>query len=406
MKILVLNGGSSSLKASLMEVQAPLSSTAPTEIWRATAEWGLSKGSTTFKVVSEGKTLETTMKTDSRQSIVEQLLDTLADELEAKYGAVQIDAVGHRIVFGGVGLRKTILLTPKITAEIELLSEFAPEHNPLAVTAIRGVEQKLGSNVKQIAVFDSSFHAAMPRAATVYPGPYEWIEKGIERLGFHGISHGYMSRRAAEMLEQRLESMRIVTCHLGNGCSLAAVQNGRSIDTTMGFTPMEGMMMGTRAGSIDSGILLHLLRKCGFDADSLDRLLNKESGLKGISGSSGDMRRILEAMHAGDERAKLAFDVFSHRLCREIGAMIGSLGGIDALVFGGGIGENTPSLREIVGKRFDFLGVKIDSEKNAQFVCDSKISSPESKIPVLVIHTEEDWEIARECYGLLAGKPN
>ena len=247
-------------------------------------------------------------------------------------------------------------------------------------------------------MFDTGFHATIPPAAAVYPGPYAWIGKGIRRYGFHGISHRYVAERAAAILGRDLASLRLVTCHLGNGCSLAAVREGRSIDTTMGFTPLDGLMMGTRSGSLDPGILIYLLRNEGCSAGELDRILNKESGLWGLSGVSADMREILSAMERGDARARLAFDVFAHRLAREIGGMIASLSGLDALVFTAGIGENCPPLREVVCRQFGFLGLRLDTEKNARSPVDEDIAAPDSAVRVLVIHTDEDWEIARECH--------
>jgi acetate kinase len=238
----------------------------------------------------------------------------------------------------------------------------------------------------------------------VYPGPYEWLSKGVRRYGFHGISHQYASHRCAQIIERDVKRLRIITCHLGNGASLAAVRDGRSIDTTMGFTPLEGVAMGTRSGTIDPGILIYLVRHHGYTADQLDHILNQESGLRGLSGLSGDMREILDAMAQGNERARLAFDVYTHRLCLGIGSMLAALGGLDALVFTGGVGENCAPLRERVGKQFEFLGLRIDGGKNDASRVDADIAMVDSKVRVLVIRAEEDWEIARECHRVLSGK--
>jgi acetate kinase len=254
---------------------------------------------------------------------------------------------------------------------------------------------------RQVAVFDTAFHTTLPMYAKVYPVPYEWFQQGVARYGFHGISHQYTSRRAAEILGRDPAKLRMVTCHLGNGASLAAVRGGRSVDTTMGFTPLEGLMMGTRSGSIDPGILIYLVRHREYGADRLDRTLNKESGLKGVSGLSGDMREIVAAMEKGDERAKLAFDVYAYRLVREIGGMAASLGGLDALVFTAGVGENCAPLRETVCARLAFLGVHLDGAKNAEPPMDSDIAAADSPARVLVVHVEEDWEIARECWRMM-----
>jgi len=252
-----------------------------------------------------------------------------------------------------------------------------------------------------VAVFDTAFHASLPQPAYVYPGPYEWLDQGIRRYGFHGISHQYASRRTADILGGGKPPRRMITCHLGNGCSLAAIRDGVSIDTTMGFTPLEGLMMGTRAGTIDPGILIHLVRHLGYRAEALDRVLNKESGLRGVSGGSGDMRAVLDGMAAGDQRAQLAFDVYAHRLCAEIGSMMASLGGLDALVFTAGIGENCPPLRARVGEAFAFLGMRLDEAKNGGSPVDAEISMPDSAVRVLVVKTQEELEIARESYRVL-----
>ena len=263
----------------------------------------------------------------------------------------------------------------------------------------------MGPGVPQVAVFDTAFHATMPAAAEAYPGPYAWFEEGIRRYGFHGISHQYVSRRAAGIMGRDLTGLRMITCHLGNGASLAAVLDGESVDTTMGFTPLEGLMMGSRSGSIDPGIIIHLVRNCGYGADQLDHILNKESGLLGLSGVSADMREVLAAIEKGNARAKLAFDVYVHRLCRLIGAMTASLGGLDALVFTAGVGENCTPLRDRVCRQLSFLGIRLDSAANEDSPMDKDIAERDSAVRVIVAHTDEDWAIARECVRLLNGKP-
>jgi acetate kinase len=235
----------------------------------------------------------------------------------------------------------------------------------------------------------------------VYPGPYEWLEQGIRRYGFHGISHQYSSRRAAEILGRDLKSLRLVTCHLGDGCSLAAIRGGVSVDTTMGYTPLDGLMMGSRSGAVDPGILIHLLHHGGYDAERLDRVLNHGSGLKGISGLSEDMREIEAAMAQGHERARLAFEIYVHRVRAGIGAMATSTAGLDALVFMGGVGENSAAVRAAVCDALGFLGVKLDAGKNAGSPADEDIATPDSAARVLLVHTRENWEIARECVRVL-----
>jgi len=242
----------------------------------------------------------------------------------------------------------------------------------------------------------------MPQAAAVYPGPYQWFESGVHRYGFHGINHQYCAARAAQLLRRDLRSLKLVTCHLGNGCSLAAIHEGHSIDTTMGFTPLEGLMMGTRSGSIDPGILTYLMREGRLQAQEIDDVLNKESGLLGISGLSGDMREILVAMKQGHPRAQLAFDIYVHRLQAGIGAMVAVLGGVDCLVFTAGVGENSLEVRDAACKRLGFLGLELDDAANAQRPPDGDIATVHSAVRVLIIRAQEDWAIARECWRLMS----
>ncbi|MGA2434050.1 MAG: acetate/propionate family kinase, partial [Bryobacteraceae bacterium] len=322
MRILVLNGGSSTLKALLCEIpEGGLGPHPAPPLWEARADWGRHAGQAEISVkTAAGATEERQIAISASDQVLAPVLATLWDgPAKVLRDRREIDAVGHRVVHGGKAFRETTRITPVVKAEIKKLAEFAPEHNRLELEAIEAAEQALGPGVPQVAVFDTAFHSTMPLAATVYPGPYKWLEAGVRRYGFHGISHAYTSRRAAEILGGKPDTLRLITCHLGNGCSLAAVRNGESVDTTMGFTPLEGVMMGTRSGSIDPGIVIYLVRHLGYRADDLDRILNKESGLKGVSGVSGDMREILAAIAQGNQRAKLAFDVYVHRLCREIG---------------------------------------------------------------------------------------
>jgi acetate kinase len=266
---------------------------------------------------------------------------------------------------------------------------------------MEGVDRLLGPQIPQMAVFDTAFHASLPPVNFVYPGPYEWLEHGIRKYGFHGISHQFTSQRAAAILNADLYDLRLITCHLGSGCSLAAIRNSASIDTTMGFTPLDGLMMGSRSGSVDPGILIYLLRERGMTADQLDHVLNQESGLKGISGVAGDIRQILAAIDLGNARAQLAFDMYVGRIRSEIGAMISSLDRLDALVFTAGVGENVPPVREKVCAGLEFFGMKLDRDRNNASPVDEEISAPGSAFRVLVVHTDEQYEIARECAKIL-----
>ncbi|TAF07368.1 MAG: acetate kinase [Nostocales cyanobacterium] len=403
MKILVLNAGSSSQKSCLYEItDATLTQQPPQPLWEGKINWTQDGNQAEIEVkTATGAVLQESIAGDSRTAHVAYMLNTLT------HGATQvisdlsaIDVVGHRVVHGGLDYRDSVIITEDVKNALAHLSNLAPAHNPAALEGIEAIEQSLG-NVKQVAVFDTSFHSTLPDAAAIYPGPYEWVEQGIRRYGFHGISHEYCANRAAQILNRDLTSLRLITCHLGNGCSLAAVKNGRSIDTTMGFTPLDGLMMGSRCGSIDPGILIYLLRQSDYSAESLDYVLNKASGLRGISGISSDFREIKAAIEQGNERAKLAYDIYVHRLRSGIGSMLASLGGLDALVFTAGVGEKSALIRQAACEAWEFLGLKIDHEKNQQQPIDVDIATDESNVRILVIHTQEDWAIAQQCWQLL-----
>jgi len=404
MKVLVLNGGSSTLKATLCELHAAPPATPVPPLWSAQVEWSRKPGVATMRIHRAGvPASESEFPIASSADVLAPVLETLwTPPAPAIAGPRVIDVVGHRVVHGGHAFQETVRITPAVKEDIRTYVEFAPEHNRLELEAIEAAERIVGPETPQIAVFDTAFHTTMPMYAKVYPVPYEWYGLGVARYGFHGISHQYASRRAAEILGCGPEGLRLVTCHLGNGASLAAVRGGKSVDTTMGFTPLEGVMMGTRCGSIDPGILIYLVRHRGWGADTLDRVLNKESGLKGVSGISGDMREIVDAMNAGNDRARLAFDIYVYRLVREIGGMAASLGGLDALLFTAGIGENCAPLREIACERLAFLGIRLDLTRNVKPEMDTDIAATDSRVRVLVVHAEEDWEIARECWRMTA----
>jgi acetate kinase len=307
-------------------------------------------------------------------------------------------------VHGGQDYSRPVQITDEVKAEIARLSFLAPAHNPANLQGIETLESLLGAGIPQVAVFDTAFHSQLPDAAALYPVPYDWVEQGIRRYGFHGISHEYCAQRVAQLLDRDLNSLRLITCHLGNGCSLAAIAQGKSIDTTMGFTPLEGLMMGTRSGSVDPGVLIHLIRQQGYTADQLDQALNRESGLKGLSGISGDLRAVTAAINGGNQRAQLALDVYIHRLRSLIGSMLASLGGLDALVFTAGVGENSPLVRAAACEAFEFLGLKLDLELNESRPVDQDIATPDSAIRVFVIHTQEDWAIAKSCYQCVSAE--
>ncbi|MDZ7959119.1 MAG: acetate kinase [Aulosira sp. DedQUE10] len=406
MKILVLNAGSSSQKSCLYEIKDDsLPQQALQPLWEGKVNWTQEQGVAEINVkTATGEVLQESIYADSRQAHVTYMLYTLTrGATKVISNLSEIDVVGHRVVHGGQDYRKSTVINEDVKKAIAQLATLAPVHNPAAVEGIEAIEQSLGE-VKQVAVFDTGFHATIPDAAAIYPGPYEWVEQGIRRYGFHGISHQYCAQRAADILGRDLASLRLINCHLGNGCSLAAIQNGRSIDTTMGFTPLDGLMMGSRSGSIDPGILIYLLRHSNYSAESLDYVLNKASGLRGISGVSSDLPEVIAAIAQGNYRAQLAWDIYVHRLRSSIGSMLASLGGLDVLVFTAGVGEKSPGIRQAVSEGLGFLGLKIDPQKNQQNPVDVDIATSESAVRVLVIHTQEDWAIAQQCWQILRSK--
>jgi acetate kinase len=406
MKTLVINGGSSTFKCWFQnvpdDVPASLPATRLEPAWSARADWSLSSGSAEVKITrADGKSTASTIPADTPTAILEPVLRALwQGETKAIDSPAEIAVVGHRIVHGGPKYRASVLITPEVRSGIAEQAQFAPAHNRAQLDAIRTVDRVVGTAVPQVAVFDTAFHSTLEPRAYVYAGPYAWLDEGIRRYGFHGISVQYATRRSAELLNTSADAARLIVCHLGNGASVTAVAAGKSVDTSMGLTPLEGLMMGTRSGSIDPSILVYLIRRHGYTADQLDDILNKQSGLLGVSGKSGDMRETLKAIEDGDQRARLAYDIYAHRLVREIGGMLAVLGGADAIVFTGGVGENCAPLRKDVCDQFGFLRLKLDEAKNAAPELDENIAASDSPVQVLVIRADEDWEIACECRRL------
>lgn len=406
MKILVLNAGSSSQKSCLYQIDDTLPELPLPPLWEAKVDWTKHPGMAELEVKTRGTVLEEELQTTSRPDVIAHMLETLwSGNTQVIANPADVDIVGHRVVHGGQEYQQATLITPEVKEAIANLSTFAPVHNPANLEGIEAIKKTLGTATPQVAVFDTAFHSNLPLAAATYPVPYEWFEQGIRRYGFHGISHQYCAHRTAQLLGKDLASLRLITCHLGNGASLAAIQDGQSVDTTMGFTPLEGLMMGTRSGSIDPGILIHLLQHADYDAQKLDEVLNKASGLKGVSGVSGDLRQILSEIDKGNQRAKLAFDLYVHSLRKHIGAMLATLGGLDALVFTGGIGENSAAIRSAACEAFGFLSLKLDQQKNDTSLADTDIAAADSAIRIFVVHTEEDWAIASECWNLTKTAP-
>jgi acetate kinase len=401
MKVLVLNAGSSSQKSALYDFGDTLPTQPVEPIWEAKADWTKKEGAVILKVeTKQGETLEEELSTTERQQVTLQTLNTLwRGQTAVIENLDEIDVVGHRVVHGGEKYRQATRITPEVQTAIQDLIPLAPEHNPVNLEGIESIAQIL-PDVPQVAVFDTGFHASLPDAAKVYPLPYKYYEQGIRRYGFHGISHGYCLQRTAQLLDKNPQALKIITCHLGGGCSLAAIRDGICVDTTMGYTPLEGLMMGTRSGSVDPGILIHLLSQ-GETAEGLNHLLNEESGIKGLSGGKSDMRSIREGIDQGDSRAQLTFDVFIHRLRFHIGGMLASLGRLDALVFTAGIGENQSHTREAACVGWECLGIELDLDKNRDSPVDMDIATPESQVRVLVLKTREEFAIAQACWQLL-----
>jgi len=399
MKILVLNAGSSSQKSCLYDLSGEvLPEVPPKPLWQAEIDWTHQQGKAELKVKIATNSWQKIFPSKSRRADTLEMLQTLWDgDNQVIEHPQAIDIVGHRVVHGGEEYQESTFVTPQLKQAIARLSTFAPIHNPVNLEGIEAIEGILG-NVPQVAVFDTAFHSQLPPAAHTYAIPYELLQQGIRRYGFHGISHQYCAHRAAQILHRNLQELRLITCHLGNGCSLAAIRHGHSVDTTMGFTPLEGLMMGSRSGSVDPGILLHLLRNCNYTPDELDSLLNRSSGLLGVSGVSADLRQIIAAIDRGEEQAQLALDIYIHRLRSCIGSMLPSLTGLDAIVFTAGVGENSALIRAAACEGFGFLGWKIDPEKNESAPVDMDIATDDSTVRILTIHTQEDWAIAQAAW--------
>jgi acetate kinase len=340
----------------------------------------------------------------SRDSDAAENEAALRRELEAILDeAPPIDAAGHRVVHGGGEFTGPTIVDPAVENDLDGLADLAPLHNPPAVTAMRTLDA-LRPGLPTVACFDTAFHATMPAAASTYAIPAAWSERWpLRRYGFHGLSHSYASRRAAELLGRPLAELRIVTAHLGAGASLCAVEGGRSVDTTMGFTPIEGLVMATRSGSVDPGLLLWVQRHGGIGAEEMEQALDRESGLLALSGRSGDMREIIAGVEEGDERCRLAFDAYIHRLSAGIAAMAAAMGGMDALVFTGGVGEHVGRVRADACERLAFLGLEVSRAASSYTEGGAILSPPSTATAVIVLAAREDTEIARGVRSALGG---
>lgn len=396
MKILVLNCGSSSVKYKLIE-----STDGKVLAEGGVEKLGLPDSFIKFKL-SDGskKVVETLMPT--HKEAVETIVKVLTDPKDGVIKSMgEIEAVGHRVVHGMDKFSQSVLITPEVKEKIKECYTVAPLHNPANMTGIEAVTEILPS-VPQVAVFDTAFHQTMPAKAYLYALPWEAYEKyGVRRYGFHGTSHRYVSRRACEFLGLPYEKQRIITCHIGNGASITAIEDGKSVDTSMGLTPTEGLMMGTRVGDVDPGALVYLMKCENLDADGLMNLINKRSGVAGVSGISSDMRDIEAAIANGDERARLALDMYEYRILKYIGAYTAVLGGVDVIVFTGGVGENQTGTREKICRKLAYLGVTFNEKANSVRGEEIEISGADSKVHVVVIPTDEELMIARDTASIV-----
>ncbi|HHU97833.1 MAG: acetate kinase [Bacteroidota bacterium] len=397
MKILVLNCGSSSIKYKLFKMEKK------EVIAQGIIEKIGMKGSflkvtlpNGEKVMLEGEILE-------HRAGIEYILGVLLSE---KYGCIksleEIDAVGHRVVHGGERFNTSVLITEEVIDMLNECIELAPLHNPPNLKGIYAIQELL-PNTPQVSVFDTAFHQTMPDYAYMYGIPYSMYEKyGIRRYGFHGTSHRYVSKRACEFLNVPYEEQRIITAHIGNGGSLAAIKNGKSIDTSMGMTPVEGLIMGTRSGDVDPGVISYIMDKERMSAQGISTLVNKFSGVLGMSGVSSDMREIEAAIKEGNKRAKLALDAYNYRIKKYVGSYAAAMGGVDILVFTGGVGENQAVTRSYVCKNMAFMGIELNEELNASVrATEVVISKPESKVKVVIIPTDEELTIAKDTVEIL-----
>lgn len=400
MKVLVLNCGSSSIKYKLYDMngQKELASGVIEKI-------GLPDSFLKF-TLSDGSKQVITQEIKEHTAGIELILKTLTD---AKYGVIksldQIDAVGHRVVHGGDKFCSSVVINQEVIDKIEECVDLAPLHNPANLKGIFAI-QKILPKVPQVAVFDTSFHQTMPPYAYIYALPYDYYEKyGVRRYGFHGTSHRYVAKRGCEFLGIDLENSRIITAHIGNGGSITAIKNGKSIDTSMGMTPVEGLMMGSRSGNIDLGVLTYLMDKENLSTQQINDIINKKSGLVGVSGVSSDMRDIENAIEQGNERARLAMDMYFYYILKYISGYIAVLGGVDAIIFTGGVGENQPIMRKYVCDSLAFLGVDFNNELNDRIKGrETELTFPNSKVRVAVIPTNEELAIAIDTEELVEGK--
>ncbi len=397
MKILVINCGSSSIKYKLFDMTNS----------SVMAQGGVEKigipGSFLKYTRNNGEKAIVEKDVPDHSVGVQWIFDMLTDPQEGCIKSLdEVDAVGHRVLHGGDKFTESSVVNDQVKAQIEACFPLGPLHNPANLKGIMAVEALL-PKCPQVAVFDTAFHQSMPKESFLYAIPYELYEKhSVRRYGFHGTSHRYVSKRVLEFLGEKAEGSKIITCHIGNGGSIAAVKDGKSFDTSMGMTPLEGLMMGTRSGDIDTGAVTFLMEREGYNAKKMSDVLNKQSGLLGVSGVSSDMREVRAAIAAGNERAKLALDMFIYRIKKYVGSYIAAMGGVDTIVFTGGIGENVEVVRKGVCENMEFLGIKLDEALNDKIRGEEAIiSANDSKVKIVVIPTDEEFMIASDTMDLV-----
>ena len=399
MKVLVINAGSSSLKYQLMDP-------ATREVFaKGLCERIGIDGRLTHKVPAKDAKYEFEIPMPTHSEAIQAVLDAL---LDAEHGVIksasEIDAVGHRVVHGGEKFASSVRIDDEVMKAIEDCTPFAPLHNPANITGINACVAVMGKDVPQVAVFDTAFHQTMPAKAFTYAVPYDYYKNdGIRRYGFHGTSHRYVSGRCAELMGKPVEELKLISCHMGNGSSICAIDGGKSVDTSMGFTPLVGLPMGTRCGDLDPGVMQFIMNKYGMDIDEMLGVLNKKSGVLGVSGVSSDFRDLETAADEGNERARLALDMFDYWVAKVAGSYAAAMNGVDAIIFTAGVGENSATTRAGICKYLGYLGCEVDPEQNKKRGEDVCISTPGSKVKLFVIPTNEELVIARDTRDIVEG---
>ena len=399
MKVLVINAGSSSLKYQLIDMEG---------------EQLLAKG-LCERIGIDGHLKHTPLvggkpvfNEDLPLPTHSEAIAAVIDKLtSAEYGVVssmhEIDAVGHRVVHGGEKFASSVLITDEVMKALEDCTPFAPLHNPANITGINACIDVMGKDVPQVGVFDTAFHQTMPAKAYMYALPYDYYTRdGVRRYGFHGTSHRYVSQRCAELMGKPIEKLKLISCHMGNGSSICAIMNGKSVDTSMGFTPLVGLPMGTRVGDVDPGAMQFIMNKYGLDIDAMLNILNKKSGVLGISGVSSDFRDLENAAEEGNERARLALDMFDYSVAKVVGSYVAAMNGVDAIIFTAGVGENAPTTRAGICQYLGYLGCEIDEAANAKRGSDNRISTDSSRVQLWVIPTNEELVIARDTRDIVS----